>query len=43
MKSYTHIEDIQMKKRTDAFLLLLHSTFLIMFCVKNNKNSDFVE
>ena len=38
---------VQMKKRTEAFLLLLHSTFLIMFCVKNThkirKNSDFVE
>ena len=27
-----------MKKRTEAFLLLLHSTFLIMFCVKNTQN-----
>ena len=24
-----------MKKRTEAFLLLLHNTFLIIFCVKN--------
>ena len=35
VKSCTHIEDMQMKKRTEAFLLLLHNTFLIIFCVKN--------
>ena len=35
VKSCTHIEDIQMKKRTEAFLLLLHNTFLIIVCVKN--------
>ena len=27
VKSCTHIEDIQMKKRTEAFVLLLHNTF----------------
>ena len=47
VKNCTHIEDIQMKKRTEAFLFLLHNTFLIMFCVKNtkkfNKISDIVE
>ena len=45
VKSSTHIEDMQMKKRTEAVLLLLHNTFLINFCVKNThtirKNSDF--
>ena len=30
VKSCTHIEDIQMKKRTEAFLLLLHNTFLVI-------------
>ena len=35
VKNCTHIEDIQMKKRTEACLFLLHNTFLIMFCVKN--------
>ena len=34
VKSCTHIGDIQMKKRTEAFLLLLHNTF----CVKNTTN-----
>ena len=29
-----------MKKRTEAFLLLLHNTFLIMFCVKNTHKSE---
>ena len=37
VKSCTHIEDIPMKKHTEAFLLLLHNTFLILFCVKNTK------
>ena len=32
-----------MKKRTEAFLLLLHSTFLIMFCVKNTQNSKKIQ
>ena len=40
VKSSTHIEDIQMKKRTEAFLFVLHNTFLIMFCVKNTKKFD---
>ena len=35
VKSCIHIEDIQMKKRTEVFLLLLHNQFLIIFCVKN--------
>ena len=35
VKSCTHIEDIQMKKRTEAFLFVLHNTFLIIVCVKN--------
>ena len=47
MKSCTHIEDIQMKKRTEAFGFLLHNTFVIIVCVKNtqkiDKISDFVE
>ena len=37
VKNCTHIEDIQMKKRTEAFLLLLHNTYLIIVCVKNTK------
>ena len=42
VKSCTLIEDIQMKKRTEALVLLsLHNTFLIIFCVKNTKNSTF--
>ena len=36
VKSCTHIEDIQMKKRTEPFLLLLHNTFLIIVRVKNS-------
>ena len=39
VKSCTHIEDIQMKKRTEAFQLLLHNTFVILFCVKKTPNS----
>ena len=35
VKSCTHIENIQMKKRTEAFLLLLHNTFFIILCVKS--------
>ena len=35
VKSCTHIEDIQMKKRTEAFLFVLHNTFLIIVCVQN--------
>ena len=37
VKSCTHIEGIQMKKRTEVFLLLLHNTFLIISCVENTK------
>ena len=37
VKSCAHIEDIQMKKCTETFLLLLHSTFLIIFCVKKTQ------
>ena len=37
VKSCTHVEDIQMKKRTEAFLLLLLNTFVIIVCVKNTK------
>ena len=41
VKSCTHIiEDIQMKKRTEAFLFLLHNTFFNhVLCEKHNKNS----
>ena len=39
-KLHAHVEDIHMNKHRDAFLLLLHNTFLIIFvCEKHNKNS----
>ena len=45
--SCTHIENVQMKKCTEAVLLLLHNTFKIIFCVKKHQQieeiSDFVE
>ena len=40
VESCTHIEDIQMKKRTEAFWFLLHNTFLSIVCVKNTKQID---
>ena len=40
VKSCTHIEDIQMKQYTEAFLLLLHSTFFNhVLCEKHKKNA----
>ena len=41
MKRCTHIEDIQMKKRTEAFLLLLQKLlhFNHFLCEKHKKNS----
>ena len=35
MKRCTHIEYLKMKKQTEAFLRLLHNTFLIIFVLLN--------
>ena len=45
VKSCSHIEGIQMKKRAQVFLVLSNNTFKIFFSVKNNTNStsDFLE
>ena len=37
LKTCTQIEDIQMKKPTRVFLVLMNITFLISFCVKTKK------
>ena len=41
VKSCTHIEDIEMKTFSRVYLVLLNITFLIIFCVKNNKLTTF--